>query len=157
MTPFEFDWSVQKAAFEPDGALRDLHVLDATLEDWQRFIAHIVQRYGARMHGTGAAPLVEDVIALLSTDPIRKGFLAFRVGGVWLHCHFFDVEEIELDFDPREIREPQLRALLDFMAEVGDLLAKPVRLTRESWPEFVFFEYAPGPRRMRWIPLRSEA
>jgi hypothetical protein len=81
--------------------------------------------------------------------------LRFWVSGVELHCHFFTTAEIEFDFDPRQVGEPQLRAVLEFMARLGDLTCKLVALTPENGREMPIFRYDPGIKRIGWIPPRK--
>src|SRR5688500_4385275 len=37
----EIDWERQRQAFDPDGSLRDLYVLDTTIDDWRAVIEHL--------------------------------------------------------------------------------------------------------------------
>jgi len=83
-----------------------------------------------------------------------RPLLRFWVGDVELACHFFVTNEIEFDLDPRQVGESQLRALMEFMARLGDLTGKPVALTPENGPHAQIFRYEPGTKQMSWIPSR---
>jgi len=41
--------------------------------------------------------------------------------------------------------------MLLFMAQLGDLVGKPVVMMPENAQHLPIYEYQPGPRRMRWI------
>jgi hypothetical protein len=81
-----------------------------------------------------------------------SSLLLLRLAGVDLACHFFAVVEIEFDFYPNTVGEPELRALLHFMADIGDLTGKVVVMTPENSREEPFFRYEPGEAQMTWIP-----
>ena len=69
-----------------------------------------------------------------------------------LACHFFTADEIEFDFVPA-IGEPELRAILNLMADLGDLTGKVVVLTPENMREAPIFRYESSQRRMKGISL----
>lgn len=69
---------------------------------------------------------------------IREGISVFGVcvGSVWLNCHFFTVDEIEFDLDPRDVSSAaDFAALLHFMQGLGQAVNRPVLLTTEGWTE----------------------
>jgi len=148
----ELDWAVQRGPFQPDGTMRNIYVLGTTLADWQRVVELVERRFEARFDDSPDAPATEDIEALFATAPIHRPWLVFQVAGVTLACHFFTVDEIELDFLPDDVGEPELRALLELMADLGDLTSKPVIMTPEHHQEGRFFEYDPSTGRVRWIP-----
>ncbi len=61
-----------------------------------------------------------------------------------MNCHFFCVEEIELDLLPNEVdTEEKAEAVFEFMAEVGRMLMREVVLTPENGQEHVIVRYDP--------------
>lgn len=131
--------------FEPDGSLRDIYVLDTTVDDWRKVIDYIRQfcqpaRY-TLSEKRREMPDVLQVFALRDKSPL----LMFQVGKVELACHFFGEEQIEFDFWPDDIEtEKDLQPLLDFIRTVGRMTGKEVILTPESSQESPFMRYQPG-------------
>jgi hypothetical protein len=147
------DWSTQRADFERDGSLRDIYVLDTSLEDWDRVLDLVTREApGARLvHAeTGALARLDsrDVGALFREEqPYR---LVFSVGGVELCCHFFSKREVEFDFSPDGLDEMKMRGLLRFMARLGEVTGKRVVLTPENVPALPIYVYDPATGRVSW-------
>ena len=125
-------------AFEVDGSLRDLYVLHTTLEHWQRMLNY-VRRAGLVAgfeRGAQPAPLPQQVSDIFAEkyDPDHESLLLrLNVGGLRINCHFFQDDEIEFDFDPREVTDEQrYEALMDFMVGLGRTTGKRVVMTPES-------------------------
>lgn len=137
------DWHSVQQEFKPDGALRDVYVAPASLFLWNKFIEWIA-RAGYRSefwHGESKKALPREFNEIKSfqlTDPTTlKIFLS---AGVQINCHFFTEEEIELDVDPREIRDREsFDSLLGFLRAMANALEKNVRVTYENTPEDVLF------------------
>jgi len=148
------EWSVARAAFDWDGSLRDIYVLATDEGDWQRMLrwlatsAYPVQfTIGDQPHplpNTGVADIVSswsETSVLLRVDPDRLG----------LNRHFFCVEQIEFDPDPRDISTAdQFSDLLNFMRGVGDAVGKEVILTPENGEQYPLLRYSPLTRAWVW-------
>src|SRR5262245_25635206 len=75
----------------------------------------------------------------------RGKLLSVNVGNLLVNCHFFTVDEIELDISPREVKgERELEDLFDFLRRLCRILNKQTVLTPESGPEFWIFRFNPG-------------
>jgi hypothetical protein len=75
------------------------------------------------------------------------------IGKTVLNCHFFGVDEIEFDLDPREIGDSdQFERLVGFMRLLGELTGKVVLLTPENFKERPILRYSPDTRQIVWIP-----
>jgi hypothetical protein len=127
----DFDWARQKEALAEDGSLRDIYVLGTTAEDWKR------------------------VVTFLKAAPYRakledESLMIFHVGDVEICCHFFVEDQVELDFWPNDVGEPELKALLEFMGDLGDLTGKRVLMTPESDQQNPIFEYEPTKRKVSY-------
>jgi hypothetical protein len=121
----------------PDGALRDIHVFDTTLADWQRFLDFVEsQNLGAtfiRGDDVLKPPLMANQLFSRGPDDL-EAWMSFRLEGMDYNCHFFAAQEIEIDVDPRQIEDPSaLDSLLDFMVSLGRYLKKDVLLTHEGF------------------------
>ncbi len=76
------------------------------------------------------------------------------MNGVILNCHFFCVEEIEFDIDPGEVDEKRkAESLLEFMAQVGQILEKNVILTDENTQESVLFRHDSDAHKIKYNPI----
>ncbi|MCB0153960.1 MAG: hypothetical protein KDF65_04120, partial [Anaerolineae bacterium] len=77
-------------------------------------------------------------------DQLERPLLSIVVSGVTLNCHFFTIEEIELDLDPREVDdESKLRELLYFISRLGGVLEKEIKITPENVPDVPLFIFTP--------------
>lgn len=140
------NWTDVASEFEWDGSWRDIYVLGATIDDWQRVLdALSVLSPSPSFFANGEpAPMRARVAEVFEQREMSSFFLTLSVGGVGLKCHFFDDEEIEFDLDPREIRGPaQLKAVSDFMALLADLTGKTAILTHENVKSAVILAVAP--------------
>lgn len=152
------DWQVQRADFEADGSLRDIYVLDTSLEDWRRVLRFLRQGpYAARLvhpeDQDAVRPMPQDLSLLFGED--RTYLLHFSIGGVLLACHFFTPEEVEFDFVPNGLSEESLRELLRFMARLGDVTRKRVVMTPENARELPIYAYDPITGRMEWVSSQA--
>lgn len=144
------EWEEIKTAFNWDGSWRDLYVFETTPDDWQRLVDFV--RKSVHPHtfqrGPEVCALPAHVNVLFEKD--AGALLSIHLGGITLNAHFFCVEQIELDLDPREVQsEERAKALFEFMRGVGQALNKPVRLTPENLSDYVLFEYDPVTDNLR--------
>jgi hypothetical protein len=119
-----------------DGALFDIFVTDTTLEDWQAVVDAVSattwpMTYEVDGVPTEMPPAVEEIFAHAQKATILWSVTA--APGVALNCHFFCSDEIEFDFQPREIvSDERLAALLGFITHVGRALGRLVGVTVEG-------------------------
>jgi hypothetical protein len=132
--------------------MRDIHVLNTKIEDWQKFIDFLQEsKYSYSIDGT-IHVLPEDISDVFTDVNIRP-LLTLKVGGVNIKCHFFTSDEIELDFDPREVSdEYKAKTVFEFMKAVGSALGLPVRMTPENLEERPIFEYSPETGNITYYP-----
>ncbi len=131
-------------AFHQDGSLRDIHVLDASTDAWDKFLAFAKSReFGLTYTRDSApAPLPSSAAEALA-DRSCAHLLAVNLGDVAVHCHFFAADDIELDIDPREVTSRSaVEKVLNFMSELGTCLGQDVILTEENAPDYVWFRYS---------------
>jgi hypothetical protein len=140
-------WPTSKVDFEADGSLRDIYVLDTTLDDWSKVLAFVAAKpFDASLTCEGhQVELPWEPRRLFPTiERALRHLLSLRVGDVELCCHFFIEEEIEFDFWPNGMTEDKLGALLSFMCDLGALTGKTVILTPENYQARPIFRYDPG-------------
>lgn len=140
--------------FEPDGALRDVCVLDASADDWSRVIARLC-RSSDETHFSTTLPQVPidlqsnagQLFSILRSNPEESASFSVKVGTVWFSCYFFQSSEIEFTFDPADVESADsFRCVMDFMGEVGEACRKRVVMTMES------NDHRHIPALLEWIP-----
>jgi hypothetical protein len=140
--------------FEPDGALRDVCVLDASEEDWSRVIARLF-RNSSEVHFSSTLSSVPiglkssagELFSILASNPEESASFSVKIGTVWFSCYFFDSSEIEFTFDPADVEnENSFRHVVDFMGEVGEACGKRVIMTMET------SDHRRIPALLEWIP-----
>ncbi|SOB81651.1 hypothetical protein [Streptomyces sp. 1331.2] len=145
----------QREDFLVDGALRDLCILDANVEDWQRIISSLSSSEWEVSFTTtlseespGVLANARELFETLAIDGEASATLAILVDGIWFTCYFFDMEEVEFTFDPGDVSdETSFRSVERFMKWLGDTCERRVIMTMEgtdhrSMPALL--EYAPA-------------
>lgn len=143
MFNFSLTWDEYKSAFEWDGSLRDIYVLETTVGDWNKFLNFISTREFEFKYLVGEVEteLPLDVAELLARND-SGSLLSIDLNGAVANCHFFWDKDIELDLDPREIKsDAQAAIVFNFMARLGYVLGKDVILTGENTPTEIWFRY----------------
>ena len=146
------EWEEIQTAFEWDGSWRDLYVLGASRDDWQRILDALrssgyVLRFW-RDHD--AQPVPESVDSLFVGESEQSSLLSTVVEGVTVNAHFFQDDEVEFDIDPREVSTvARAEAVFGLMRLIGQAVQKPVRLTPENMSELVLIGYDPASDSLR--------
>ena len=137
MPQFMIRWETCKRAFSEfigEGSLRDIYVLDTTIEDWRTLFAQLQIRFKLSyvVDGTDRQlPLTVDEI--FATREQACPTLSFLVGDIWVVTHFFTPDEIEFDIAARDVTsQASLDHLLGFLQLIGDTVRRTVLLTPEN-------------------------
>jgi len=128
------------------GELRDILVSDTDLRDWQRVVDYVrtLPRAGSFTLDAAPAVLPESASDIFALREQAVTSLRIDVAGVLVVAHFFDPSEIELDFDPRDVKtDAQRAALLAFIRSLADLLDKPVVVAPEGSHDEVLLRVEP--------------
>lgn len=133
------DWKTLRDLWDLDeGALRDIYVPNATAADWQAVLEVVTGRWPFSYLLDGEPGQLPDARTFFAEARQREAAHLLRVAVtplINLNAHFFGEDEIEFDFDPRELlNDADLAAILDFMRVVGRTLRKPVLVSIESSP-----------------------
>ncbi len=145
-------WAMCHRDFESDGGLRDIYIRDVNIKHWRRRYAAINNVYLVEFFIDGerrAFPeSVDEVFAIrLEENPLLRIF----TGRILAVCHFFVAEEIEMDFDPREIgSESAFVEFLSFLKFLGDAVGKDVSVTYENDADCPFLVYVQGSRNFTY-------
>ncbi|TCK23223.1 hypothetical protein EV667_3901 [Ancylobacter aquaticus] len=131
-------WTDVAWLFEPDGASRDIYVLDAGPDGWQDVLDGLRALDPSpvfEIDGEPAAlpPRIEDVFAVWESASPR---LRWNTGEVLVTLRFFRSDDIEFDIDPADVDTPEdWQALARFMLWLAEKAERPVVLTPENIPD----------------------
>jgi hypothetical protein len=155
MVQCPMEWRQIAPDFAFDGSWRDIYVLDTTLSDWQVVLDMLRQLDPAPIFRVdGVAKAIPDrAEGAFESRASAGALLSVSIGKAVLNCHFFGVDEIEFDLDPREIGDSdQFERLVAFMRLLGELTGKVVLLTPENFKESPILRYSPDTRQIVWVP-----
>ncbi|MFH6987668.1 hypothetical protein ACHRVW_07975 [Flavobacterium collinsii] len=137
------NWNEIKWIFETDGSLRDIYIKNTKIEDWEILINYLninhILQYGPPGKNKETYKIdLEYVIHYFNdeTGELETKIASIIIDDIIINLHFFSVDEIELDIDPKEIYSfDNYRKILGFMNQLSELLDKPVTLTGENQSE----------------------
>ena len=126
-----------------DGSLRDIYVLDSTIEDWKKWIDFINENYQVKFKyfDNQGNKKIESKINFYEVSKYWNNYensisAEFLVGEVLLKCYFFSVDEIENDFFPEEVKTiEQHNLIIEYLKSISKILNKEVILTPENYSE----------------------
>ncbi len=147
------DWNVAKVAFEWDGSWRDIYLLATDEKDWQRLLAWLARSaYRLEFTTNGQPrPLPQDTAEIFVARSETMLLLRVDPEHLGLNCHFFGVEQIEFDLDPRDITDAdRFGSLLEFMRGLSEVLGKEIRLTPENMENLPYFRFTPQTGSWEW-------
>jgi hypothetical protein len=150
-------WGDVQQDWKPDGALRDVLVAGTNESEWQRVVESLRDRGWPSVYS-------EDGEQVAMPAHVREIFAARLVRatawqvepspGIYANSFFFAADEIEFDFDPREIRSQEaLDVVCQFMQLLGRTLQKPVIACMESAPDLAIMSYDPVADGFRHGPV----
>lgn len=142
------NWEDIKWIFTPDGSLRDIYVQDVSISEWEQLIDFLNENYQLKYGITGEERNKskidkQDVVDYLTdeTGEIYCRSTAVDLGGIQAICHFFLLEQIEFDIDPREVSSVEdFEKVEKFMQSISWKLGQQVTLTDEDTPEFPYIK-----------------
>ncbi|NRQ34512.1 hypothetical protein HII36_22060 [Nonomuraea sp. NN258] len=131
-------WDEVRDFFDPDfmGALPDLFVPDATVEDWQTVLDLVRTRGWQWQYSQGDTilplPTAAEVLAR-SPDADTVSLRVWPAPGVLAIFLLMSDTEIDFDVDLRELQGQEgVDILCDFLRAIGSELGKPVLMTPEG-------------------------
>ena len=148
-------WRTVAQEFAFDGSWRDICVFGVDVQAWQRVVDKLRHaRYELVYHRGGeVSELPAAAVDAFPAEGMADRMLSVRFAGVLANCHFFTLDEIEFDIDPREVQgQDQLDALLAFMRLLSDATGKDAVLTPENGPGFVVFRSRPNHAAVDYLP-----
>lgn len=146
------DWDDCKRAFYVDGSLRDVYVANTTVADWDIFLELVSSLKTASFINGEPEQIPTKAPEIFDKNGDVSFLLEIELGKVKLNCHFFTVDEIELDIDPKEVTSQQeLDAVGDVLVEIGKSLNKDVVLTDENSPDSRWFLYESSTEKLKFL------
>ena len=138
------NWDEIKWIFEPDGSLIDIYVQNVKIEDWIILINYLnanhIVKYGPLGENKETNKIDLDYLIHLLNDKtgeLELKIVSIIIDDIIINLHFFPIDEIEFDIDPKEIYSfDNYNKILDFMNKVSELLNKPLILSGENYSEF---------------------
>lgn len=133
---------LKQKIYSEDGSLRDIYVLNTNIDDWRKLSDYVNTNYAVQFN---ASDVVKDKIDI---DHILKcwngnedEWASARIklsDTININTHFFCLDTIEQDIDPREFNSIEdHQVLMQYMQGLFDTLGKPVLLTAENVQEAV--------------------
>ena len=126
-----------------DGSLRDIYVLDSTIEDWKKWIGFINENYQVKFKyfDNQGNKKIESKINFDEVSKYWNNYensisAEFLVGEVLLKCYFFSINEIENDIFPEEVKTiEQHNLIIEYLKSISKILNKEVILSPENYSE----------------------
>lgn len=146
------DWKDCKRAFYVDGSLRDIYVHGTTRVDWDQFLKLLSSLEAEGFVNGQLSQLPKQATEIFEQNGDTSFLAKFEISNVKLNCHFFTVDEIELDIDPKEVTSQQgLDAVVEILALIGKKLGKDVVLTDENTPASRWLIYENSTSKVKFI------
>jgi hypothetical protein len=147
-------WEICRQEFAPDGALRDIYILNTNPEHWRKLFKILKSAFELdyRVDGNDQ-PIPSNVDEIFALNGVTHPLMRFQTAGVTVACHFFSFEQIELDVDPREVNsQTAFDGLISLVKLIGDGLNERVIMTYESDEQHPFISYEPSKSQFVYSP-----
>ena len=143
------DWTtIKQELYFEDGSLRDIVVdADMALEKWVLICSFLYKNYRLSVFCDGDK--IDDdfnylLVKNMLSDDEHSYYVSFSVCEVQLHLYFWGSQYLEFDLFPNEVDSLEKHmAILDFMAQLSNLLSFTVKLTGESCHDTPLLEVEP--------------
>lgn len=146
------NWEIVKKDFEFDGSLIDIYISETTLNDWLKIINYLKNSPEYRIelsvdylyNNSKEITLEDNIKELINERDNYNSCLKIYREKIQINNHFYAIDEIEFDIDPREINNQQsLNIILDFINNLGKITKKEIFLTPENYKEKPIIKYVP--------------
>jgi hypothetical protein len=142
---------LKKRIYFEDGSLRDIYVLDTTIDDWGKWIDMVNKKYSIEFWDA-KTDLRSDKIDFTTVKEYwdsngqREIVTAtINLGLITVKCYFFDDSEIENDIDPRELKsEDEHIKLTQYLNDISVSLDKEVIMTNENTKDSILIRGKSG-------------
>ncbi|MGH7975323.1 MAG: hypothetical protein ACREDS_08215 [Limisphaerales bacterium] len=148
------NWETCHKEFAPDGALRDIYILGTNVEHWKKLF-EILKSFSDLEYCLDGdiQPIPSSVDEIFAIRATASPLIRFRRADVNVICHFFCIEQIEFDVDPREVSSATaFDGLTSLLKLLGDELDKRVIMSYESEEQHPFLIYEPSKKEFDYFP-----
>ena len=138
--PFAELWPVLAEAFAWDGSWRDIYIIGAGNDAWNAVLQWICSGERPFRLTTGGNVLEDyprDIGMLVAAENRELSNLIFEISGIAVNCHFFEIETVEFDIDPRQVNSDNWPDLAEFLLGLSRVAERPCLLTEENAQEQV--------------------
>jgi hypothetical protein len=137
-------WSECAADFAGDGSLRDIYVLEGGGASWDA-VLRIARQFDAKFFIEGEArPLPDRSREVFAQYDAGAALLSIDWKGIDLAAHFFDENQVELDFIPNVLTgQPDLDQLCSFLRTLAAATGREVIVTPENLPQSPILRVTP--------------
>ena len=135
-----------ETVFYPDGTLRDIYMFNTDIDDWQRLLEYLISEFEVKLYIDGNQEQYEQLTAkeIFKSKKDRSIYISIDINNISICCHFFSIEEIELDVSPNGITDiEKANKLLTLLQNISNKLNKDVHITPENTPEESLFIIRP--------------
>ncbi|GCE17670.1 hypothetical protein [Dictyobacter kobayashii] len=143
-----------KKAFARDGSLRDLYIPKTQRNDWECILNYVQRRSdftNILFIDQHPHPLDVDIQELFHITSDHAVLLRIDAKQLQLHCHFFEMQKIEFDFDPSVINtDDRLNRLMEFIHNISVISKKCIFLTPENEENVHYYSYNPETGDEKW-------
>jgi hypothetical protein len=140
----------EEVYYEDAGSLRDIYILNTSIEDWRNWTELVNQKYEVRFYD-GRIDQWMDQIDFRTVNAHWAGEVEptssaiITIGAFEINCHFFVPHELENDIHPEEFQSLNSHnQLMEYMVTVSKHLNKKVVLTDENRLTSVLIEVDKG-------------
>jgi hypothetical protein len=140
----EKQWTIiEELVYYRDGSLRDIYVLDTTIEDWEKWIDLVNAKYTVEFYN-GQTEQIETALnkeLVLDYLICRKDYAyhaTIKLENIDVKVYFFHAAEIENDITPVQLNTVESHnRLVGYLLDISNKLQKPVFLTAENSPNII--------------------
>lgn len=135
---------LKKNIYYSDGSLRDICVSDLTKADWEKWVNYINENYEIKFiyYDTEGKEIINDRIIFQKVIEYWEDILdsvlnaEFLINKVVFKCYFFDINKIENDICPDDVKEiEQHNSIVEYMKSISKILNKEIFLSPENYKE----------------------
>lgn len=142
------DWNILKNDFKYDGSLREILIYNTNTDDWKSILKYIntITKYSKKitlLDLTSEQEIVyqnneiHNFIQKMNLEYFDKNkfnvLMEIFINNTQINSHFFSVEEIVFDINPKEIKnEADLKLILEFMENISKVTNKDSFLIYEG-------------------------
>lgn len=137
------EWQdLKEFVYNVDGSVRDIYVLNSTIDDWRAWATYINDNYSLEFNASGVVKDKIDIDHVLKrwngNEDEWAGARIKLSDTITINVHFSTADTIENDIDPREFNCMEDNyTLLRYMIGLSYTLGKPVLLTAENMEDAV--------------------